>query len=53
MRAVGYVDDFVEDRLAMITVPGAVGEDFNIGNPINTLTIYDLAKRTMSCTVRK
>jgi dTDP-glucose 4,6-dehydratase len=34
----------------MITQPEAVGEDFNIGNPRNTLTISELAEKVIHLT---
>ncbi|MEE2828710.1 MAG: hypothetical protein VX498_05955, partial [Myxococcota bacterium] len=37
----------VDALLETLTNDDAVGQDFNLGNPMNTLTIYDLAKRTI------
>jgi dTDP-glucose 4,6-dehydratase len=34
----------------MVARPGAVGEDFNIGNPQNTLTILQLAQEVIRVT---
>jgi dTDP-glucose 4,6-dehydratase len=34
----------------MIARPGAIGEDFNIGNPQNTLTILQLAQEVVRVT---
>jgi len=48
IRSWCYVDDFCDALLAMLERPEAVGEDFNIGNSANTLTIYDLARRVIS-----
>jgi dTDP-glucose 4,6-dehydratase len=48
VRAWCYIDDFVDALLEMLSNEAAIGEDFNIGNPMNTLTIYELAKRTIS-----
>src|SRR5947209_4467055 len=39
IRSWCYIDDFCDAILEMIARPNAVGEDFNIGNPQNTLTI--------------
>ncbi len=50
VRAWCYIDDFVDALLASIERPEAIGEDFNIGNPRNTLTIYDLAQRVIRLT---
>lgn len=47
VRAWCYIDDFVDALLETLTNDEAVGQDFNLGNPMNTLTIYDLAKRTI------
>lgn len=47
IRSWCYIDDFVDGLLRVLTVPRAVGEIFNIGNPRNTLTIYDLAQRVI------
>lgn len=47
IRAWCYIDDFCDAIIAMLERPGAVGEDFNIGNPANTVTVYDLARRVI------
>lgn len=47
IRSWCYIDDFVDALLRVIVLPQAAGESFNIGNPRNTLTIYDLAKRVI------
>jgi dTDP-glucose 4,6-dehydratase len=31
--------------MGCIEKPGAIGQDFNIGNPVTAVTIYDLAER--------
>ena len=36
----------------MIARPGAIGEDFNVGNPKNTITIYELARMVLEVTGR-
>jgi UDP-glucose 4-epimerase len=48
VRSWCYIDDFVNGVLAALVRPEAVGEDFNLGNPRNTLTIYELAKRVVN-----
>ncbi len=48
IRSWCYIDDFVDGLLATLTRPEAVGQDFNLGNPRNTLTIYDLARRVVN-----
>lgn len=45
IRSWCYIDDFVDGVLRTIVRPEAIGQDFNLGNAANTLTIYDLAKR--------
>lgn len=50
IRSWCYIDDFVDGVVAALSRPDAVGEDFNLGNPRNTLTIYDLAKRVVNIT---
>ena len=47
IRSWCYIDDFCSALLLMLERPEAVGEDFNIGNPSNTLTIYDLARKVV------
>ena len=47
IRSWCYIDDFVDALLRVILLPQASGESFNIGNPRNTLTIYELAKRVI------
>lgn len=44
IRSWCYIDDIVEGICRVLTVPEAVGEAFNIGNPRATVTIYNLAK---------
>jgi nucleoside-diphosphate-sugar epimerase len=53
VRAWCYIDDFVDALIVTLDHPAAVGEDFNIGNPRNTLTIYDLAQRVIRLTESK
>lgn len=47
VRAWCYIDDFVDALVAAAEKPEAIGQDFNVGNPRNTLTIYDLAQRVI------
>lgn len=47
IRAWCYIDDFCNAVLRTIEVDGAVGQAFNIGNPRNTITVYDLAKKVL------
>lgn len=48
IRSWCYIDDFLDALLRALERPAAVGQTFNIGNPRNTLTIYDLARRVVS-----
>lgn len=50
IRSWCYIDDLVAGVVAALVRPDAVGEDFNLGNPRNTLTIYELAKRVLAIT---
>ena len=47
IRSWCYIDDFIDGLLGVMSVPEAAGETFNIGNPRNTLTIYELARRVI------
>lgn len=42
-RAWTYVSDMVQGVVSALSAPGAVGEDFNIGNPAATISVTDLA----------
>jgi len=44
IRAWCYIRDIVDAVLLTLTVPGAVGHAFNIGNPRSTVTVYNLAQ---------
>jgi nucleoside-diphosphate-sugar epimerase len=50
IRSWCYIDDFCDAIIEMIARPAAVGEDFNIGNPQNTLTILRLAHEVIRVT---
>ena len=50
IRSWCYIDDFCDAIIEMIARPGAIGEDFNIGNPQNTLTILQLAQEVIRVT---
>jgi len=47
IRSWCYIEDFCSALLLMLERSESVGEDFNIGNPSNTLTIYALARRVV------
>lgn len=47
IRSWCYIDDFIDGLLRTMTLPEAIGEGFNLGNPRNTVTIYELAKRVV------
>ncbi|MBW3534525.1 MAG: NAD-dependent epimerase/dehydratase family protein [Gemmatimonadetes bacterium] len=48
IRSWCYIDDFVDALLRVLSLPQAVGETFNVGNPRNTVTIYELARRVIA-----
>ena len=48
IRAWCYIDDFCDALLQSLEVDKAVGQAFNIGNPLNTVTVYALAKEIVS-----
>lgn len=45
LRSWCYIDDLCDAVMKIIEIPQARGEDFNIGDAQNTLTIYQLAQR--------
>ena len=45
IRAWCYIDDFCDAVLKSMEIENAVGEAFNIGNPRNTVTAYEFAKK--------
>lgn len=45
IRSWCYIEDFCDALIEMIVRPEAIGEDFNIGNPRNTLMIHQLAQK--------
>jgi nucleoside-diphosphate-sugar epimerase len=47
IRSWCYIDDFCAALLLMLERTESVGEDFNIGNPSNTVTIYELARKVV------
>jgi dTDP-glucose 4,6-dehydratase len=50
IRSWCYIEDFCSALLQMIARPEAIGEDFNIGHPGNTLTIHELAQKVIQFT---
>lgn len=50
IRSWCYIEDFCDGLVAMITRTEAIGEDFNIGNPQNTLTVQQLAQKIIDFT---
>jgi len=48
VRSWCYIDDFCDAILLSLESKEAVGQAFNIGNPQNTITIYELAKKVVS-----
>jgi UDP-glucose 4-epimerase len=53
IRSWCYIEDFCDALIEMMARPEAIGEDFNIGNPRNTLTIYQLAQKIVELTGSK
>ncbi|HEY4308518.1 MAG TPA: NAD-dependent epimerase/dehydratase family protein [Pirellulales bacterium] len=47
LRSWCYIDDFCDAMSSCIETEKAIGEDFNFGNPVTAVTIYDLADRTI------
>jgi UDP-glucose 4-epimerase len=45
IRAWCYIDDFVDGLLRCLTHREAVGETFNLGNPIETVSVLTLAQK--------
>src|SRR5262249_50421676 len=52
IRSWCYIEDFCDALVEMVARPGAIGEDFNIGNPKNTITVYELARMVLELTGR-
>jgi len=50
IRSWCYIEDFCDALIEMIARPSAIGEDFNIGNPANTLTVFQLAQKVVELT---
>ncbi len=50
IRSWCYIEDFCDAVMEMLVRPRAVGEDFNIGNPRNTLTVLQLAQQILEAT---
>jgi len=50
IRSWCFIEDFCDAMIEMIARPKAVGEDFNIGNPQNTVTILQLAQEVIRVT---
>jgi nucleoside-diphosphate-sugar epimerase len=50
LRSWCYIDDFCDGLIACIENDAAVGQDFNLGNPVTAATIYDLAERVIRLT---
>jgi len=50
IRSWCYIEDFCNALLQMMVRPEAIGEDFNVGHPGNTSTIYELAQKVIQLT---
>jgi len=53
IRSWCYIEDFCDALIEMMVRPEAVGEDFNIGNPKNTIMVYQLAQKIVDLTHSK
>ena len=53
IRSWCYISDFCDALVEMIVRPEAMGQDFNIGNPANTVTILQLAQQIVEMTHSK
>ena len=47
IRSWCYIEDFCDGMMGCLEAENAIGQDFNIGNPLTGVTIYDLAQRTI------
>lgn len=50
IRSWCYISDFCDALIEMMARPAAVGQDFNIGNPANTVTVLQLAQHIVEMT---
>jgi nucleoside-diphosphate-sugar epimerase len=50
IRSWCYIEDFCSALVQMMVRPEAVGEDFNIGSPGNTLTVFEIGRRIIEIT---
>ena len=50
IRSWCYIEDFCDALMEMLARPQAIGEDFNIGNPKNTVTVFELARMVLELT---
>lgn len=50
IRSWCFIEDFCDALIEVMARPDVVGEDFNIGNPQNTLTIHQLARKVVELT---
>lgn len=53
IRSWCYISDFCDALVEMIARPEAMGQDFNIGNPANTVTVLQLAQQIVEMTHSK
>jgi len=50
IRSWCFISDFCDALIEMMARPEAIGQDFNIGNPANTLTVLQLAQQVAEMT---
>jgi nucleoside-diphosphate-sugar epimerase len=53
LRSWCYIEDFCDALVEILSRPKAIGEDFNIGNPQNTITVFELARLVVEMTGSK
>jgi nucleoside-diphosphate-sugar epimerase len=50
LRSWCYIEDFCDGIIACLEKDAAIGQDYNLGNPVTATTIYDLASRIIRLT---
>ena len=50
LRSWCYIEDFCDGLMACLEKDAAIGQDYNLGNPVTATTIYDLASRIIRLT---
>jgi UDP-glucose 4-epimerase len=50
LRSWCYIEDFCDGIIGCLEKDAAIGQDYNLGNPVTASTIYDLASRIIRLT---